>query len=90
VLRDWDLAEVGHCLWWRGRGQSHVGGNDVLAHFFWPFHHFLHNDLVHGALEVHLNFIEDRGGLDGCTLLKVLGGEGHVDNTVDLLSVKLG
>jgi len=90
VLRDRDLTEVGYNFGWWGRWQSHVGGNDVLSQLFRFGHHLIHDDLVHGALEVSLNLKKNRGGLNWSALLKILAGEGHVDDTILLFGIELG
>lgn len=90
MLRDRDLTEVGYNFGWWGRWQSHVGGNDVLSQLFRFGHHLIHDDLVHGALEVSLNLKKNRGGLNWSALLKILAGEGHVDDTILLFGIELG
>ena len=59
MLRDRDLTVVGYNLGWWGRWQGYVGGNDVLSQLFRFCHHLIHDDLVHGALEVSLHLKEN-------------------------------
>ena len=89
MRRDWDLAEVwdffGHGLGW----ESQVGGNHLTAFFLGLGHGLLHDDLVHGSVEIELHFEEDAVGVDAGLASEGAGGGGHPENAGALLVVKL-
>ena len=75
LTKVWNL--FGFWLWWEGQ----IGGNHLLALFFWLSHGFLHNYLVHCAVEVKFDLKEDVCSLNILFLFEFTRSSGHFHNS---------
>lgn len=69
MLRNWYLSKVWHFLGFWFRRKSQIGWDHLLTFFLRLPHGFLHNDLVHRAMEVKFDFKEDVSGFNVLFLL---------------------
>ena len=89
MFGDGDLAKIRAGFGWCWRTQCNVRWNNISSLVFRLSHGFFHNNLIQGTSEVDLNLIEDTGGLHLTTLFEVFRSGCHVQDSVDLFSVKL-
>lgn len=69
-------TEVRHFLWRSLGRKSQVGRDHVLQFVLRFLHGLIHNNLVHRAAKVKLNFKKDSGGVQIWSSAQVFGGNG--------------
>jgi hypothetical protein len=69
MLWNWYLSKVWHFPGFWFRRESQIGWDHLLTFFLRLSHSFLHNDLVHRAVEVKFDFEEDVSGFNVLFLL---------------------
>ena len=89
MLRNWYLPKVWDFLgFWLWR-ECQIGRNHLLTFFLRLSHGFLHNDLVHCAMEVKFYLEEDVGGLNVLLLFELTRCSGHFHNSSFLLCIEI-
>ena len=89
MLRNWYLSKVWHFLGFWFRRKSQIGWDHLLTFFLRLPHGFLHNDLVHRAMEVKFDFKEDVSGFNVLFLLQFSRCSRHFHDSSFLLSIKV-
>jgi hypothetical protein len=68
VLWNRHLTKIWDSLGWLCRGESNICRYNILTLIFRFFHCLFHNNLVHCAPKINLNFIKYTGGFNRCPL----------------------